>query len=135
MLKKTNAQFAIEFIVLISFMFLIFLGAIAIITSKVLEAKENERQQIAKDLATLAENEIQLAKSATNGYSRTFNLPAKISGNSYTIEIIDNRELIVKYPENAEDEYVLFLPEKIVGDINPGENSIKKEDTIVYINT
>jgi hypothetical protein len=132
MLKKTKAQFAIEFVVLISFMFLIFLGVIAVITSKVLEAKENERQQIAEDIATLAENEIKLAKSATDGYSRTFKLPNKIKGNSYSIEIIDNRELVVNYLDR---EYVLFLQEDVVGNINPGENTIRKEDVVVYINT
>ena len=132
MLKKTNAQFAIEFVVLISFMFIIFLGFIAVITSKVLEAKENEIQQIAEDIAALAENEIKLAKSATDGYSRTFNLPSKISGNSYDIEIIGNRELVVNYIDR---EYVTFLPENVVGNINPGENTIRKEDVVVYINT
>lgn len=130
--RKTNAQFAIEFVVLISFMFLIFLGAITVITSKVLEAKESERQQIAEDIATLAENEIKLAKSATDGYSRIFKLPNKIGGNDYTIEIIANRELVVTY---LDKEYVLFLPEKIVGNINPGENTIRKEGVVVYINT
>ncbi|MCH8004566.1 MAG: hypothetical protein IH934_08120, partial [Nanoarchaeota archaeon] len=49
MIKKTNAQFAIEFIVLIAFMFLIFVGFIAVITTKILEAKDNERQGIAED--------------------------------------------------------------------------------------
>ena len=131
MLKKTKAQFAIEFIVLIAFMFLVFVGFIAVITSTIIEAKENERQKIAEDIATLARNEINLAKSASNGYSRTFNLPRKIKGIGYDIEIIENRELVVTY---IDKEYVSFLPEKVEGNINPGENTIMKESDTVYVN-
>lgn len=130
MFKKTNAQFAIEFIVLIAFMFIIFLGFTAVIASKVLEAKENERQEIAEDIATLAKNEIDLARSVSDGYSRTFNLPTKVSGNSYTIEIVDNRELVVNY---LDKEHVLFLQENIVGNIATGLNEIKKVNGIVYL--
>ena len=132
MLKKNRAQFAIEFIVLIAFMFLVFLGFIAVITTKIIEAKENERQKIAEDIAALAKNEIDLAKSVTDGYSRDFQLPSKISGNSYTIGISNNRELVVDY---IDKEYVLFLPEKICGDIYMPNNRIDREEGIICVNS
>ncbi len=132
MLKKTNAQFAIEFVILIAFMFFIFLGFITVIASKVLDAKENERQKIAEDIATLVRNEIDLAKSVADGYNRIFSIPNKVEGSDYNIEIIDNRELVVNY---IDKEYVSFLPEKVEGNINLGENAIRKEDGVVYINT
>jgi hypothetical protein len=131
-LKKTKAQFAIEFIVLIAFMFLIFLGAIAVITSKIIEAKENERQKIAEDIATLARGEIDLAKSVSDGYTRTFVLPTKVKGIGYEIEIIANRELVVKYNDK---EYVSFLPEKVCGDVYMPDNEIDKEKGIVCANS
>ena len=131
MLNNTKAQFAIEFISLMAFMFLIFIAFTAVITSKIIEAKENERQGIAEDIATLVKNEIDLAKSATDGYSRTFNLPSKIEGISYTIEIIDNRELVVNY---IDKEYVLFLQENIIGDVNTGANTISRINGVVNIN-
>jgi len=131
MSTSTKAQFAIEFIVLIAFMFLIFVGFIAVITTKILESKENERQGIVEDIAALVKNEIDLAKSVTDGYLRTFNLPSRIGGNTYNIEIIENRELVVNY---VDKEYVLFLQENIQGNVNPGANTIRKENGIVYIN-
>ena len=131
MSRQNNAQFAIEFIVLIAFMFLIFVGVIAVVTSKVIEAQENERQNIAEGIAALAKNEIDLAKSVSDGYSRTFNLPNRIEGNIYTIEIIDNRELVVNY---LDKEYVLFLQENIIGNVNPGVNTITKVNGFVNIN-
>ena len=92
-----KSQFAIEFIILIAFMFALFLGILAIITSKILDAKESEREQIAEQIATLAKKEIDLAKSVANGYHRNFTLPLRVGGNTYTIEIVDNRELVVEY--------------------------------------
>jgi hypothetical protein len=127
-----KSQFSIEFAVLIAFMFLVFVAFIGVITSKVVESKENVRLKIAEDIATLARNEIELARSASDGYTRNFQLPVKISGNSYTIRIIDNRELVVNY---IDKEYVLFLQENIQGNLNPGANTIRKEAGIVRINS
>ena len=129
--KRNKAQFAMEFIVLISFMFIIFLGFTAVITSKILDARESGRQQNAEDIATLAKNEIDLAGSVSDGYVRNFNLPDTIEGNSYNISIIDNRELVVKY---LDKEHVLFLQDNIRGNINSGKNTIRKENGIVYVN-
>ncbi|MBI2651028.1 hypothetical protein HYX01_01005 [Candidatus Woesearchaeota archaeon] len=131
MLKKNNAQFAVEFVILMAFMFFVFLGFLAVIASKILESKETERQKITEDIAIVAENEINLAKSATNGYSRNFNLPDKVKGNTYTIKIISNRELVVDY---VDKEHILFLQENVVGNLNVGANLIKKDNGIVYIN-
>ena len=129
---SSKSQFSIEFAVLIAFMFLVFVAFIGIITSKVVESKENERLKIAEDIAALAKNEIDLAKSASDGYARNFELPAKISGNSYTIQIIDNRELVVNY---IDKEYVSFLPEKICGDVFISNNEIDKKNGVTCINS
>ena len=132
MSHKTNAQFAIEFIVLLAFMFLAFVVIVSIISSKVAESEESDRQEIAEDIAALVKNEIELAKSANDGYSRDFRLLPKIEGSSYTIEIIANRELVVNY---IDKEHVSFLPEKICGDIFLPVNEIDKEAGIVCINS
>lgn len=127
-----KSQFSIEFAVLTAFMFLIFVAFIAVITSKVAESEENERLKIAEDIATLARNEIELAKSASDGYARNFDLPAKIQGNSYAIGLVDNREVVVNY---IDKEYVLFLQENVQGSLNPGANTIRKEAGMVHINS
>ena len=129
-MKKSKSQFAIEFIVLMAFMFLIFLGFIAVITSNVLKTKDKERLGIAEDLAAMAKNEIDLAISASNGYKRSFELPIRVAGSDYEISIIDNRELVVKY---ADKEHVSFLP-KVCGDIFVPNNEISKENNVVCIN-
>ena len=127
-----KSQVSIEFAVLIAFMFLIFVAFIAVITSKVAESEENERLKIAEDIATLAKNEIDLAKSASDGYARNFDLPARIEGDSYSIEVIGNRELVVDY---IDKEHVSFLQEKICGDIFITNNEIDRENGVVCINS
>ena len=132
MLGRNNAQFAIEFTTLIAFMFIIFLGFTAVITTKILDAKENERQQISENVAQLAKNEIELAQSVSDGYNRNFTLPVKINGNNYTISILDNREIVVNY---LDKEYVTFLKGSIIGNLTAGKNSLRKNSGIVYVNT
>ena len=128
--KKTNAQFAIEFIVLIAFMFLVFVVFLSVITSRLIESKETEVQETAEDIATLVSNEVYTAKPLSDGYTRTFELPNTINGNDYTVEIIDNRELVITY---LDEEYVSFLPEKVVGNVDRGLNEIRKVEGIVYL--
>lgn len=129
---RSKAQFAIEFIVLLGFMFLIFVGFIAIMTSKVSDSKDNEMQEIAENIATLVKNEVQLAKSVTDGYNRTFKIPNRVNGILYSIDIIDNRELVVNY---ADKEYVTFLPERVCGDVFMPINEIDKKNGIICANS
>jgi len=130
--EKINAQFSLEFIVLLTFMFIVFLGFTAVITTKILDAKEKEREKIAEDIATLAKNEIDLARSVSDGYYRTFTLPVRVGGNIYSIAIISDRELVVNY---VDKEYIFFLPGNVRGNIGVGLNEISKIEGIVYLNS
>ena len=135
-MKTSKSQFAVEFIVLMAFMFLIFLGFIAVITSNVLKTKEKERLEIAENIAAMAKNEIDLAVSASNGYNRSFELPIRVAGSDYEIYILGNgdatgnKELVVKY---ADKEHVSFLPQ-VCGDIFVPNNEISKENNVICVN-
>ncbi len=127
---KRKGQFALEFIVLVSFMLLIFLGLFAVLSSRILEAKDWENKQIAEELANTVVDEVMLANSVADGYSRNFEVPRKFKGNSYTIEIIGDRELVVNY---SGQEHVSFLPSNVIGNVNSGLNKIEKIDGIIYL--
>lgn len=128
--RAVKSQFAIEFVVLMAVMFIVFLGFIAVITSNVLNSKEKERLQITEDIAAMAKNEIDLALGASNGYKRSFEMPIKVAGSGYSIKIVENRELIVNY---ADKESVSFLPQ-LCGDIFVPSNEISKENNVVCVN-
>ncbi|MBI4451856.1 hypothetical protein HY637_00365 [Candidatus Woesearchaeota archaeon] len=125
-----KSQSATEFIVLASFMLLVILGFFAITSSKVLEAKEEGNRKISQDIAEFAYKEIEAAKSVNDGYVRVFSIPKTVNGIDYSINITDDRELIVKYMEN---EYVRFLPSNVTGNLSRGLNEIRKIKGIVYL--
>ncbi len=132
--RSKKSQFTIEFAILISFMFIVFVGFFAIVSYKLNEARETEKQQKIGNIAVLVGNEIKLANSVNDGYVKTFKLPAKIDGNDYRISILENRELVVEYPLlNPEYEYVLFLPANIRGNISTGLNELRKKGGTVLI--
>lgn len=125
-----KAQSAIEFISLASFMLLVILGFFAITSSRVLDAKEEGNRKIAEDIAEFAYNEIELAKSVNDGYTRVFDMPEKVNGVDYAISIIDGRELVTNYLGN---EHVKFLPINVTGTIAKGKNKITKNNEVVFI--
>lgn len=126
----SKSQSAVEFIVLASFMLMVIMGFFAIASSRLLEAKDEGNRQIAEDIADFAYHEIETAKSASDGYSRIFEMPGTINGISYGISIIDGRELVVNY---IDKEYVRFLPSNVTGNITIGNNQISKSNGVVLI--
>ena len=120
-----------EFIVLASFMLLVILGFFAVTSSRILEAKEEGNRKIAEDIAALAYNEIEIAKSVNDGYIRNFFMPQTVNGVNYSISITDNTELVVNY---LDIEHVKFLPSNVTGNIAKGNNKISKSNGIIFLN-
>src|SRR3989344_6375096 len=125
-----KAQSAVEFIFLASFMLLVIVGFFAVTSSKTLEAQEEGNKKIAETIADLAYKEIEIAQSVNDGYIRYFTMPPTINGVIYSIEIIDDKELVVRY---ADYEYVRFMPSNISGNISIGINKITKANGVVYL--
>lgn len=120
-----------EFMVLSSFLFLVIVGFFAVTSSKVLEAKEESNRKIAEDIADFAYREIEIAKSVNDGYTKIFSLPQTVNGVNYSINIIDNTELIVNY---LGYEHVIFLPLNVTGNITKGPNTISKKNEVIFLN-
>jgi len=128
--RKQKSQFALEFTVLIAFMLLIFLGFFATTSSKILSAKDEENRLIAEELANFVLDEIKLAVSVSDGYYRVFEIPRRAKGSVFNISIIENTELVVVF---REFEYVAFLPDNVVGNVEVGTNEIRKNDGIIFL--
>lgn len=128
--KMRKSQSAIEFVILASFMLLVILGFFALTSSRVLEAKEEGNKKIAENIADLVYREIETAKSVNNGYIRVFTVPKTVNGAAYTINLTDNRELIVTY---LGYEYIRFVPSNVSGNLSVGSVEIKKLDDVIYL--
>lgn len=128
---EKNGQSAIEFLILIGVVisfFLIFLFAIqGSISSKVIENTDLTLKEIALNVI----NEVNLASNSVDGYYREFEIPSKILGNEYEINITDG----IVYIRTLDNERALSLPAvSVVGDVYIGKNIIRKEEGVVYLN-
>lgn len=128
--KLKKSQFAMEFIILVAFMLIVFFGFFATLSYKLVEVEETKKQQAAENIAALVGNEIKLARTVSDGYERRFNLPKKVDGNEYSIKIVDGMELVVNYTGY---EHVLFLPENVKGNIGIGINEMRKIKGVIYL--
>ena len=128
---KPKSQSAMEFIVLASFMVLVILGFFAATGSRVLEARDESNRKIAEDIADFAYHEIEIAKSVNDGYSRVFAMPQTVNGINYSIQIIDNREMVANY---LGYEHIKFLPSNVTGSIVKGNNKISKANDLIFLN-
>ena len=125
-----KAQSSVEFIFLVSFMLLVIVGFFAVTSSKTLEAQEEGNKKIAETIADLAYKEIEIAQSVNDGYVRYFVMPPTVNGVNYSIQLIDDKELVVKY---VDYEYVKFIASNISGNISKGVNRLEKVNGIVYL--
>jgi len=128
-----KAQSAMEFVILFGFILFMFTTFfVAIKASTYDKIKENQELAI-KQVAITVQDEINLALQSSDGYSRKFKIPAKISGLEYEIELVEGYVYI-----NTKDEHhaiALPIPD-VKGDINIGLDFqvIRKNEGVIYLN-
>src|SRR3989338_1889627 len=123
---SNKAQSAIEFLIIVAaviFFVILFIISIGINTSD--KIKQNREQ----DLSNIAEtvvDEINIAHSASEGYSRNFTLPNKVlSEVDYNIALDSG----LVFAKTLDDKTSLALPtQNVTGVINKGNNQIRKSN-------
>lgn len=140
-----RGQSAIEVILLVGFMFLVFTVLTVAIIERMIDASEENNRQIIADLAAVIGQEITIAAGVEDGYARVFEVPRTLVGMEYELYLIPGRlkgqnlssELVLKYsmPEARPYETVVRLPHNIDGVLLKGKNLIIKEHGIVYLNS
>lgn len=131
-----KAQTSTEFVILTTFMLLVFLVFLSIIQAKMSQSIAEKNDLSAQSIIDTIINEIRLAESVTDNYERTFNLPTLLpNGIPYKLNITGydvGGEIVVIYENN---EKVYFLDSQIsnISTIDIGQNTIRKIDGIIYI--
>lgn len=129
MAKKS--QSAIEFVMvtgIVLFSFVVFFIVIGENMSDKIKERQNNNL---KEIALTVKNEIDLAFYSDEGYIREFEVPLDINGQEYEIEII-NQMVSIK---TTDEKYGLAIPvQNISGQINKGDNIIKKQNGRVVLN-
>jgi hypothetical protein len=129
-LNKKKAQSSVEFVLIASIMFLVFLGMFMLIQSRMAGAYKTRLYSGMEQVSSLVSAEIRMAYSVSGDYSREFTIPFFIEGYNYTIAISDKTELIIR----AEDlDHVVFFDQNVSGSIGVGRNLIEKKDENISI--
>jgi hypothetical protein len=124
-----RAQVAMEFVILVSIVFMVMIVFTAFIMDYTAEEREQREYILLKDVFYAVQGEINLATTVEDGYSRTFTVPQKIEGINFTIYIEDGLLWVM----SNKSEYVDDIPD-LVGNITKGNNTITKDGGVVYLN-
>lgn len=103
-----RGQSSFELIILIGFLFIIFLGFVIVIQTKIKEQNLIQQEDRYVQLADLVEKEILLASKVRPGYMREFTLPKTLGNEPYNLSLEGGDALVIKgaYSQN---EYIRFL--------------------------
>lgn len=126
---KRNGQSAIEFVLLVSFMLIIFFIFFLAIQSRIADGVKAQDVQFLKEANNIVVSEVKLAQAAQPDFSHTFRLQ-EVYGKTYNIRLTDEYEVTSSYNDV---EYVNFLPTKVVGQLFSDfsrKNTIYKLDGI-----
>lgn len=130
-LKNKKGQTSMEFVILTSFMMLVFIIFFVVIQERLSIIYQERNDAAALQLENVIVNEVKLAESVSDNYYREFILPNNLNGINYTVEIIPgvpgSTEVVIKY---GEKERVYFLEAYVQGDskMGIGLNNISKRN-------
>jgi hypothetical protein len=126
-----KAQVAMEFMILIGFLMFVF-SMIFISIHENMNVKTDERKNLmVKQVAIEVQDEINLASQSIDGYRREFWLPYDLSGENYTVVIVDDLVSVKTFSER----HAVALPVlNVSGMIIKGNNVITKKNGEVNLN-
>ena len=128
---KNSAQTAIEFIVTVGLALSVFTIFFLAIQENNSDKMQDNKNLLVKLTAQTVQEEINLASGSSDGYSRNFELPEKISNWDYDVVITGN----LVYVRTWDGKSAIALPIiNVSGNVLKGENTIQKQNGQVYLN-
>ena len=129
--NNRKGQSAIEFIILVMAVLFLFVGFLYSVQNKIADSQYEALSVAVNEVAKTVQDEINLAQSSTDGYSRQFTLPPHLNGQDYEANLIENSV----YVRTLNGKHSVALPiGNVTGDIIVGNNLIYKKNNIVYLN-
>lgn len=124
-LKK--AQVGIEFIILIGILTFISMMVIGAIMFYLKDLRSDEIYYDLKGVGSMIRNEVYMAASVEDGYSRSFFLRDDIN---YSITEL-NKSILISAGNNS---HVSFVEVDWTGNFQRGWNNISKQEGVIYVN-
>lgn len=131
-MRRSKGQSAMELLIIVGGVFLFFMAILGVFYGKIADKNDEKRQFEIQELALELENELNIAAEAADGYSRSFYLPGRLAGLTYSVTLLDgflyinttdNRDTLGIQVQNASGQFVLGA-----------DNRITKIDGIIYVN-
>ncbi|MBT4166067.1 hypothetical protein HOE04_03455 [archaeon] len=130
MIKRS--QTAIEFLVLVSAVLFFFVVFFLTIGENIQDKTRENINKIVNEIAFLVQEEISFASESVDGYYRVFKIPESLNGLEYDIDVSDGRVYLKTY----NNKYAVALPvQDVSGEIIKGENVLRKEGGVIYLNS
>lgn len=129
MILKRRAQAGLEFLLVFSILTLFATAFLAMIFYNTSQGRLKDDQETTEDMANFIQQELILASKVESGYNRTFNLPEKINGKTYSI-LISNYSLMINTSKAASSRGIPISQGHF---ITNSENTVIKNDTPPYI--
>ena len=127
-----KGQSAIEFVIIVGAVTFFFLAFLVALQQNLADERERNIDFTAKEVALTVQNEIDIASKATDGYSRSFDLPQRLLNSDYSINIVGQNSV---YLNTADGRHGLSLPvANVTGNVQKGTNLIEALNKTVYLN-
>ena len=131
-MKTKRGQSAIEFMIISGVVIFMFLTYSFFIQSKIADKGFERRDLLTQEVANTIKDEINLALEATDGYSRTFNLANTILNADYNATI--DGDLV--YVRTLDGKHAIAVPvANVTGQLIIGDNTIRKSNGVIYLNS
>jgi hypothetical protein len=126
-----KAQIAMQFLVIISIVFAMFVVFVVGFAERYNDILTDRERLALKDVALKVHDEIMIAHNLRDGYQREFTLPDLVEGDNYTIYITPNSNIVVVSGDNL--EYSTQVA-PVQGQLTKGLNLIRKSGGVVWLN-
>jgi hypothetical protein len=132
----SRAQVSFEFVLIFTLVLIALSGFTYLINERVTEIRIEQQKLVMKNLGNNIVNEILIANSVNNNYLRRFDMPIKISGSDYSINIVNGNDIVINLIQENKiiDTDYISLPIKIKGNFmqnitdNTTDHCITKSD-------
>lgn len=133
--RKRPGQTALEFMIVISILLVLFAAVFTVFSRREIEALEKETKLQANEIADMITYHLDLALVQGSGFSQQFKLPAKLGTNSYRVVINQTGKgsvVFVEWDDRFASSYA--AAPRINGSLKPGNNWISNRQGVLYVN-
>ena len=126
-----KAQSSIEFVIIIGVLLFFFSSFTIFINQSLADKAREQRTNTLNELALNVQEEIALAREASDGYYRVFVLPDNVVNVPYNVTLGDS----YVYFYTLDFDLTISIPvSNVTGYLKIGSNTLEKIDGLVYLN-